>query len=498
MHSNKRSENLDFPLEELRERLYDAVDMVVGLYDGIEQKKLFASNSPAEVKALFNEPLPSSPSDIGSLLQRVERDVFKHSTLNISPHFYAYVVSGGNHAGLVAELLASALNQNPGKWNLGAAAVELELRVVRWIAEFIGYDPDAAGVLVSGGSAANLTCLKAARDFKARFDIRNSGARAGAPLTMYVSTEGHSCLTKSADMLGLGKESLRKIPVKEDFTIDLELLERAILEDKAAGFVPICIIGNGGTVNTGAVDRLALLAGIALRHNMWFHVDAAYGGPAASTPSGRELFAGLKLADSIATDAHKWLYAPYEAGVALVKNKEALRSSFSMMADYLRDVDGTGRHDSTEYNFELSRNFKALKVWMAFKAYGAERIRAAIEGNIQVIQHFAHLIEATPDFEMLAPASLSIACFRYRTGDPQFWNDEAYLSPLNKKILRELELDGRVFLSGTVIHGKQALRTCLVNHRTETAHVEYLLRILREVGQSSHTSLHRVEQEVAM
>jgi glutamate/tyrosine decarboxylase-like PLP-dependent enzyme len=497
MDRKERLGSLDMPIEELRERLYDAVDMAVGLYDGVEQKKLFASNSPEEVKALFDEPLPSSPSDIGALLRRVERDVFKHSTLNISPNFYAYVVSGGNHAGLIAELLASALNQNPGKWNLGAAAVELELRVVRWIAEFIGYDPAAAGVLVSGGSAANLTCLKAARDFKAGFEIQKKGSRAGAPLTMYVSTEGHSCLAKSADMLGLGKESLRKIPVNEDFTIDLEQLERTIAEDKSAGFVPFCVIGNGGTVNTGAVDPLALLAGIALRHNMWFHVDAAYGGPAASTESGRELFAGLKLADSIATDAHKWLYAPYEAGVALVKDREALRSSFTVSADYLRDIDSTGRHDSTEYNFELSRNFKALKVWMAFKTYGAGKIRAAIEDNIQTIGHLGKLIKESPDFELLAPVSLSIACFRYRTGDPQFWNDDEYLSLLNKRILVESERDGRVFLSGTVIHGKQALRTCLVNHRTETGHVEYLVRILREVGQSVHTELHRVQQEVA-
>lgn len=485
------AETLDLPIDELREHLYDAADMVVRLYTELEQRKVFQSNSPAEVRALFDEPVPTSPTDLATLMRRVEQDVFHHSTLSIGPHYYGYVVSGGNHAGLLAELFSSALNQNTGKWNLGAAAAEMELRVIRWVAEFIGYRSDTAGVLVSGGSAANLTCLKAARDFKAQFDIRNQGSRGGRQLTMYVSTEGHSCLGKSADMLGIGKEFLRKIRVKDDFTIDLDLLERRILEDEAAGYVPFCLIGNAGTVNTGAVDPIQSLAEIASRHNLWLHLDAAYGGPAAATSPARALFAGIELADSIATDAHKWLFVPYEVGVSLVKNTQALHGAFSTLPEYLRDGNNSGRHDATEYQFELSRNFKALRLWMTFKTYGTDLLRSAIESNIRTIHHLAQLVDSSSDFERMAPAPLSICCFRYRTGDRRLWNDNDYLSSLNSEILAEVERDGRVFVSGTIINGSRVLRACSVNHRTKTRHVEYLLGVLREIGENCRVRLKR-------
>jgi glutamate/tyrosine decarboxylase-like PLP-dependent enzyme len=497
MNMRAKSKSLDLPLEDLRRYLYEAADVVVRLYDDLEHKRVVQDTPAAEVKSIFNEPLPRSATPIASLLSRIERDVFGHAMLNIGPHFYGYVVSGGNHAGLIGELLSTALNQNPGKWNLGPAAAEMELRVLQWIAEFIGYPVESAGVLVSGGSAANLTCLKAARDFKAQFDIRKKGNKGGAQLTMYVSTEGHSCLEKSADMLGIGKENLRKIPVKEDFTIDLDLLERRILEDKQAGLVPFCIVGNGGTVNTGAVDPLDLLADTAARHGMWLHVDAAYGGPAAGTSMVRDLFLGLERADSVATDAHKWLYAPYEVGVALVRNKEALQNAFRVTPDYLRDIENAGRHDAAEYHFELSRNFKALRLWMTFKAYGRDAIQSAIEGNIRTMHNLARLVDSSPDMERLAPAPLSIVCFRYRSPDRQFWNDERYLDVLNRKILERVEKDGRVFVSGTIIKGSQALRACCVNHRTETRHVEYLMEVLREIGAQVHSALQQSTVEAA-
>lgn len=486
------SMNLDFQPEQLRELLHRASDIVVRLYTDIGEKRVFHGRSPSEVRALFDEPLPRKRDDIRRLLDRVESDVLGAATLNISPHFLAYVMSGGNQVGILAELLGAALNQNCAKWHLAASAAEIERQAVRWIAEFIGYPSDAGGVLVSGGSVANLTCLAVARKVKAPFDVARDGVGGGPPLTVYVSEEGHSCLDKSLDVLGLGRNQLRKIPVKDDFTIDVEKLEERILEDKSAGHHPICVIGNGGTVNSGAVDPLDTLADICSEYDLWYHVDAAYGGPAAGTAIARDLFRGIERADSVALDPHKWLYVPFEAGCVLLKNRQHLRDTFSVIPDYLRSgVDKSGRLDFMEYGFQLSRSFKALKVWMTFKAYGAETLRAAIQGNIATMRHLASLIVRSDDFELLAPVPLSVVCFRYRTGDVQYHRDEEYLSSLNKELLDAVERDGRVFVTGTTIRGKTALRACCVNHRTLPRSAEYLLSVLRELGSSGHESLRR-------
>jgi glutamate/tyrosine decarboxylase-like PLP-dependent enzyme len=485
---------LDFSKEQLNEYLHDAADIVARLYSDLGKRKLFEARSVAEVSSKFDEPLPRRGVDMTELLTTVERDVFGNATLNISPNFYAYVMSGGNHVGMLAELLCAALNQNTGKWHLGAAAAEMERRVIQWIAEFIGYPTDTGGVLVSGGSAASLTCLKAARDCMAPFDVTENGCQSGTQLIAYVSKEGHSCLDKSMDMLGIGKKQLRKIPVLDDFTIDIVALKRSIEADKRAGLHPFCIIGNGGTVNTGAIDPLVELADIAEEYQLWFHLDAAYGAPAAATRIVRNAFDGLSRADSIALDAHKWLYVPFEGGCALVRDRKHLRNSFSVVPDYLRSgSNGSERFDFMEYNFQLSRNFKALKIWMTFKAYGSDLLRDAIESNIKVVRHLASLIEGSRDFERLAPVPLSIVCFRYRTEDVRWHSNEDYLSLLNKKILEAVEADGRVFLTGTIIHGKTSLRACCVNHRTEVKHIEYLFKVLREIGEQVHKSIQRGE-----
>jgi glutamate/tyrosine decarboxylase-like PLP-dependent enzyme len=463
--------------------------MVVRLYSDLDEKKVFHGKAPAEVQALFDEPLPHEPQGIQNVLESVERDVFGTATLNISSRYLAYVMSGANHVGILGELLAAALNQNCGKWHIAASAAEVERQVLRWIAEFIGYPSETGGVLVSGGSMANLTCLAAARKAKAPFDVAKDGVRAGPPLMIYVSTEGHSCLDKSLEFLGLGRNQLRKIPVRDDFTMDREKLEEQIRKDKAAGYYPICVIGNGGTVNSGAVDPLDDLAELCAKHDLWFHVDAAYGGPAAATQRAGSLFKGIERADSVALDPHKWLYVPFEAGCALVRNAQDLRDTFSIIPDYLRaDLGKSERFDFMEYSFQLSRSFKALKVWMTFKAYGAEKLRAAIEENIKTMRYMGTLIERSDDFELLAPVPLSAVCFRYRTRDRQYHHDEEYLSALNKKLLDAVEQDGRIFITGTMIRGKTALRACCVNHRTQPRDVEYALEVLRELGSRIHKS----------
>jgi aromatic-L-amino-acid decarboxylase len=487
--------DLDCTPEQLREMLYHASDLVVKLYSDLDRKKIVHGKSPSQVRALFDEPLPRNPGEIRELIDRVEDDVLGAATLNMSPRFFAYVMGGPSHVSIIAELLAASLNQNCAKWHLSASASEIELQVIRWIAEFIDYPSETGGVLVSGGSAANMTCLAVARKVKTHFDVAADGLKAGPPLTVYVSEEGHSCLDKSLDLLGIGKNQLRKIPVKDDFTINVELLEKQILEDKSEGFYPICVIGNGGTVNSGVVDPLDLLADICSKYDLWFHVDAAYGGPAAATSIAGHLFKGIEKADSLALDPHKWLYVPFETGCVLIRNRQHLRDTFSILPDYLRlDMDKSGRVDLMEYSFQLSRNFKALKVWMTFKAYGAEMLRDSIEENIRTMHYLAGLIEQSHDLECLAPAPLSAVCFRYLTDDVRYHEDEKYLSLLNKSILDAVERDGRIFITGTVIRGKTALRACCVNHRTGPEDVEYLLSVLREIGSSIHESLKKNEK----
>ena len=475
--------NLDYAPAELRALLAQASDIAVDLYDHVDTNRPFHALSPTEVRRVFDEPLPRGKEDMRRLLEKVARDVYGAATLNIGPHYFAYVLSSGTHAGIVAELLAAALNQTVAKWHLGSAATELERVVIRWIAEFIGYPGDAGGTLVSGGSMANLTALAAARTRQSPFDVRTHGLCAGPALTVYASTATHSCLDKSVEMLGLGARQLRKVRTRDDDTIDLGELQRMIGEDRAAGAYPICVVGNAGTVNTGAIDPLNALADLCAREGLWFHVDAAYGGPAAATRAAGRFFSGLERADSVALDPHKWLYVPLDVGCTLVRDPASLRDTFGINAPYLQQPGDTEeRVDLMDSTFQLTRSFRALKTWMTFKAYGADALRDAIESNIEVMRHLADLIERAEDFELLAPPGLSVVCFRYRPAHHQ--DKEASLDALNRGLLERAEADGRIFVAGTSVRGRVAIRACCVNHRTQQRHVERLLRILRELGET--------------
>ena len=364
--------SLDVDIEEFRKSLYKVSDLIVDLYSDIENKKVFCGKNEDEVRELFEEELPINGVELDKLLETTIKDVLSTSTLNTSPNYMAYVSSAGTYAGIVAELLCSALNQNCSKWHCSPAGSEIERVIVEWIAKFVGY-PSTFGSLVSGGTAANMSCLAACRKIKAPFDVSNDGLKAGPQLTFYTSTETHSCVEKSIDSLGVGKKNLRKISIKDDFTIDVKKLEEQIVLDKNQGYYPVCIIANGGTVNTGAVDPLDTIAELCKKYNLWFHVDAAYGGPASGTKLVKHLFKGIEKADSVALDPHKWFYTPIEAGCALVKDIHSLKATFSILPDYLKlDTEKFHRFEFMEHTFQLSRSFRALKIYMTFKAYGAK------------------------------------------------------------------------------------------------------------------------------
>ncbi len=480
--------SLDFDKESFKSYMAQSAEIIESWYENaIRNQRIYKNYSPADIQKQFNEPLPEQAGNVSELLQIIEKDIFDMSNFNPSPNYYGYITGGGNQAAILAELLKNSLNQNNLKWHSAPANSEIEKIVIHWICEFLGYPTTGAGVLCSGGSVANFLNLAVMRKNMCPVDVANEGMYAAPKMCVYVSEQGHSSIDKAVDMLGLGKKYLRKIAVDEDFKIDCNALEKAIDQDLEGGLMPACIIGIAGTTNTGTVDPLRKLGEIAKRYNLWYMIDGAYGFPGAGTKLVGELFDGLELADSILVNPHKWFFVPFEVSAVIVKNKEHLRSTFSLVPDYLQGgKDQNEREDLMDFNLQLSKDFKALKVWMTFKTYGAEKLRWAIENDCLLARYAGELIDQSIDFERLAPIPLSIACFRY-TGSGTY--EESQLDQINTKILQLIEEDGRIFFAGTRIQGKVALRINLTNHRRTKSDIEFLMSVLRELGQKAEASL---------
>lgn len=476
---------LDWESARFRALLRDAGDWVADLYDSLPGRKVYNAIPPEELRARFYSPLPESGTAPEDLLRSKLPELLRAATLNISPNFFGYVMSGGSQMGIIAELVSAALNQNHTKWHLSAGAAEIERTAVGWISEFIRYRSGAGGVLVSGGSEANLVCLTVARKKKAGWDVAAEGLAGHPQLTIYASAETHSCTDKSVDSLGIGKNHLRKIQVNENFQIDLGKLEERLKDDLNRGYRPFCVVGNGGTVNTGAIDPLDALADLAAKYDLWLHVDGAYGSPAAGTRLAPEEFRGLARADSVAVDAHKWLQVPFEAGCALIRSWGDLRETYTVVPDYLKaGTDSGERLDFLQHGFQLSRNFKALKVWLQFLAYGAEKLRKVIENDMELMRALGSLIENSPDFELMAPVPLSVVCFRYAPDESPALSGEE-LDELNAAIVNKMESDGRYFLTSTKIRGRFAIRACCINHRAESGQAGELLEYVRAVSEET-------------
>jgi glutamate/tyrosine decarboxylase-like PLP-dependent enzyme len=349
--------------------------------------------------------------------------------------------------------------------------------------ELMQFPQEAGGLLVSGGSMANLVGLAVARNVKAGYDVRAEGvAAAGRPLVVYASTEVHSCNQKAVELLGLGsRQGLHKIPVLPDFRIDLEALEEAIAADRAAGMQPICIIGSAGTVNTGAIDDLEALADLCAREGLWFHVDGAIGAIAVLSARVRGLLRGIERADSVALDLHKWLHVPFEAGCVLVRDRSAQRSTFALTPEYLepeeRGLAGTSFWFS-DYGLQLSRGFRALKVWMSIKEHGLDRFGRMMDRNVDQAHYLARLVEESPQLELLAPVVLDIVCFRHRFEG----QDLATHNARNKEILLRLQERGIAAPSSTILRGHYCIRVAIANHRSTDADFDALVAAVKEIG----------------
>lgn len=429
---------------------------------------------PPETKARLDEPIPFQGMALDAVYAQFLQDILPYPTGNTHPRFWGWVMGNGTPTAMLAEMLAAGMNPHLAGYDQSAAIIER--KVVRWLAELMGYSPEASGVLVGGGTAANLNGLLAARVAKAGWDIREHGLQYGPPLVVYGSTETHSWARKACDIMGHGRQGFQAIAVDKDFRIDIAACRRAIEADLAAGKRPIAIIGNVGTVGTGAVDDLAALRLLADDFGLWLHIDGAFGSMVALTPS-RQLVAGQELADSIAFDLHKWGYMPYEVGVILTRENASLLNTFqppSGSAAYLSSHSKGASRDTTFFadrGLELSRGFRALKVWMSLKEQGVDRIGAAIQKNIQQAQYFGAMVARTAELELLAPVAMNIVCFRYRANLAEAQRDD-----FNRELLAELQLRGVAVPSHTVINGKFAIRVCIANHRSEREDFDLLFK----------------------
>ena len=432
--------------------------------------------------ALLDEPLPEEGQPLEAVLEAVRERILPHAFGNSHPRFFAFINATADPVGSAADYLASAMNSNC--WGGDHAAIHVEAVVVRWIAAILGFPPTAEGILTSGGSMANFTALATARRAVAPA-VREDGFAGTPPLVVYVSDEVHNCVDKAVDLLGIGWKQMRKIPTDERFRVRLDLLEQAIVADRRAGLVPAIVVANAGTVNTGAVDPLAEIADLCAREGLWFHADGAYGAMARISPRLAPLFEGLERADSIAADPHKWLYVPYEAGAALVREPERMADAFRRPAPYLvHDPDSpvAGPVSFNERGPELSRSFKALKVWMGLKRHGRRAYAAAVEHDVAMARFLADEVKSRPDFELMAEPVLSIVGFRYRPKDGPA--DEPGLARLNRGIVNRLVGSGAFFLAPTLLKGRTAMRAAIVNFRTTEDDLTALLDEAAKAGRA--------------
>lgn len=468
------------------------VDQVADHLESLPRRPVTRDQSPAAVREALGLTggLPESGTDPGPLLERTAQLLFEHSLFNGHPRFFGYITAPPAPIGILGDFLAAAVNANVGGWLLSPAASEIEAQTVRWIASLIGYPGDCGGLLVSGGNMANLVCFLAARAARAGWDVRDAGVAAGPALRIYGSAETHTWIQKAADLSGLGTSSIRWIPTNDALRMDVGALRRAIDTDVAAGDLPCLVVGTGGSVSTGAVDPLPEIAALCREYRIWFHVDGAYGGFAAAVPEAPDDLRGLSLADSVAVDPHKWLYAPLEAGCALVRDPEALRAAFAYHPPYYHFEEQATNY--VDYGPQNSRGFRALKVWLALRQAGAAGYRRMIADDIELSRAMAEAVDRHPELQ-LATQELSITTFRFVPRDLRTNVGgeavERHLDALNRELLDRLQRGGETFVSNAVVGGRYLLRACIVNFHTGRTDVDAVPEIVARMGRAVDAEL---------
>jgi len=436
---------------------------------------------PESVRGSFDEPLPMNgiggEAAYGEFVERVR----PYSNGNNHPRFWGWVQGTGTPLAMMADMLAAAMNPHMAGFDQAPKLVEEQ--VLAWLAELMGMPRESSGLLTSGGTMANLLGLAVARNAKAGFDIREHGVQGvrGSRMVFYASAETHGWCQKAAELLGLGNGAFRRVQTDGDFRIDVEALGELIESDRREGLQPFCVVATAATINTGAIDDLQAIAQVCREENLWFHVDGAFGALARLSERLRPLVAGIEEADSLAFDLHKWMYLPFEVGCVLVRDAEAHRKTFALNQAYFGDVTRgviAGGLPFAERGIELTRSFRALKVWMSLKAYGITAFARLIEQNVEQAKYLAKLIEAQPELELLANVNLNVVCFRYRPHD----FPEQSLNELNKEVLLRLQESGIAVVSSTILDEKFALRAAITNHRSRREDFEILTQAVSKIG----------------
>jgi aromatic-L-amino-acid decarboxylase len=422
--------------------------------------------------ALSAESLPRAGQGDSAAYEHFAQHVLPYTNGNRHPRFWGWIQGNGTPLGMMADMLAAGMNAHLA--GLDQSAKLVELKVIEWLAELMGFPKDSSGVLMSGGTMANLIGLAVARHAKAGFDIRKEGVQGGPRLTVYTSVEVHSWAQKAVELFGMGSASLRKVPAGADMRMDTAALAKMIAADRASGARPICVIGTAGTVNSGAIDDLNAIADLCAREKLWFHVDGAFGALAAFSPALKPLVAGMERADSLAFDLHKWAYLPYEIACVLVKDRKTHEATFSVTPSYLTDEGRgviAGGLPFADRGIELTRNFKALKVWLSFKAHGVDAIARIIEQNVEQARAFGAEVVKLPDAVVCAPVSLNIVCFRFAPPSMSPEEQDAH----NKEVLLRVQESGLAIISGSRIDGRYVMRVACSNHRSRWSDYEALL-----------------------
>jgi len=465
----------DMPVEDFRRFGHQLVEWIADYLAGIERYPVLARVRPGEIR----ERLPAHPPREGESLEVILRDFEQILLPGIThwnhPGFMAYFAITGSGPGILGELLSAALNVNAMLWKTSPAATELEQVVLDWVRQMLGLPPEFEGIIYDTASIASLCALAAARE-AAGLNVREEGL-AGLPrLRLYASEEAHSSIEKGAIVLGVGRAGVRKIPTDDAFRMDVGALERAIEQDRAAGWRPFCVVATVGTTSTTSSDPVPEIARVCERYGLWLHVDAAYAGAAAIVPEFRHILDGCERADSLVVNPHKWLFTPMDLSAFYCRRMDVLRRAFSLVPEYLR-TEEEGVRNLMDYGPQLGRRFRALKLWMVIRYFGQQGLAARIREHIRWAQQFAAWVDADPDFERMAPTPLSTVCFRAR---PRGWTrSEDELDRFNAAVLDAVNATGQCFLSHTRVRGRLALRLAIGNVRTTLEHVRRTWELLR-------------------
>lgn len=467
--------------EEMRALAHTMIDDAFEWLQTLDDRPVWKP-MPDEVKRHFESEAPSQPQGAQAAYDDFKENILPYPMGNPHPRFWGWYMGAGTVTGALSDFLGAILNPNLGGGNHVGNYVEAQ--VIQWLRNMVAFPEGSSGLLTSGGSMANFTALTVARNAFGNLDIRHRGVgAAGGQMVVYASREVHSCMIKAVETLGLGSAGLQLVDVNPDYTINMEALAAQIREDRAAGKVPFCVVANAGTINTGAVDDLQAIADLCQAEDLWFHVDGAIGAVAVLAESVRDRLSGMERADSIALDLHKSMQIPFEAGAVLVRDEPSHRDTFCVMPEYLaHDKDGgglaAGKYWFSEYGLQLTRQFRALKVWMCVKEHGLERFGRVIDRNVSQAHYLGERVDEHQELEMMAPIGMDIVCFRYNPGG----RDTEALNALNKALLIRLQESGVAAPSYTTLEGRYCLRVAISNHRSRYSDFDLLVEHVLQIG----------------